>query len=305
MTTSELFTQVGPFYLATSGPLLHVHSQAGLEKGTRICLDATGVESNIHYPTDALLLQDGIGLITRYLMVGKTLTPRPAYTFGDHRRVVKKRVTKIRDAKKKQVRERAYRDLLRLAEQVRRYVLGAMATLKGFEADDWFQVVKARRLAEELERAVLVLGRVQTARRMLRGEKVPASEKVISVLECHADIIEKGDRGPLFGQKVFLTGGVSGMILDCLVVRGNPADASLFPRLIERQEQLFWRVPRQTAADGGFASGENLRWAKARGVRDVMFAKRRGLSILEMIKSLWVYKKLRNFRLSGLRKRYW
>ncbi len=28
VTTPEIFNQVGPFYMATSGPLLHVHSQA-------------------------------------------------------------------------------------------------------------------------------------------------------------------------------------------------------------------------------------------------------------------------------------
>jgi transposase, IS5 family len=49
-------------------------------------------------------------------------------------------------------------------------------------------------------------------------------------------------------------------------------------------------------ADGGFASKENLRLAKERRVKDVMFAKRRGLGVLDMVRSLWVYKKLRNSR---------
>ena len=35
---------------------------------------------------------------------------------------------------------------------------------------------------------------------------------------------------------------------------------------------------------------------KSNGVKDAVFAKRRGLSILDMAKSNWVYKKLRNFR---------
>lgn len=36
--------------------------------------------------------------------------------------------------------------------------------------------------------------------------------------------------------------------------------------------------------------------AKGLGIKDVAFARRKGLSVLEMAKSRWVYKQLRNFR---------
>jgi len=55
-------------------------------------------------------------------------------------------------------------------------------------------------------------------------------------------------------------------------------------------------MPRQVAADGGYASLANLRDAKAAGVEDVAFHKKRGLAIAEMVKSQWVYRRLRNFR---------
>jgi len=69
----------------------------------------------------------------------------------------------------------------------------------------------------------------------------------------------------------------------------------MLPSLLDRQRAIFQRPPRRLA-DSGFASKENLRLAKDQGVKDVMFAKRRGLGVLDMVKSLWVYKKLRNFR---------
>ena len=59
---------------------------------------------------------------------------------------------------------------------------------------------------------------------------------------------------------------------------------------------LYGGAPRQTAADGGFASRDNFAQAKALGVHDVAFHKKAGLRILEMVKSNWVYRKLRNFR---------
>jgi IS5 family transposase len=125
---------------------------------------------------------------------------------------------------------------------------------------------------------------------------VPAEEKVVSFFECHTDIIVKSARETHYGHKVFLTGGQTGLILDCVVERGNPNDTVLFPVLMERQERLYDRPPRQVSADGGFASQDNLRQAKARGVKDVAFAKKKGLSVLEMVKSNWVYKQLKNFR---------
>ena len=108
---------------------------------------------------------------------------------------------------------------------------------------------------------------------------------MVSFFEDHTDIIEKGQREIVYGHKVFLTGGKSGLILDCLVVSGNPADTDLFIPLLERQEHIYGKPPLQTAADGGFASLDNLNRAKQMGVKDVSFSKKRGLSVLEMVKS--------------------
>lgn len=46
----------------------------------------------------------------------------------------------------------------------------------------------------------------------------------------------------------------------------------------------------------GYASSDNLKQAKAVGVQDVCFAKKRGLKVLKMVKSSWLYKRLRDFR---------
>lgn len=100
----------------------------------------------------------------------------------------------------------------------------------------------------------------------------------------------------MFGHKVTIAGGVSGLLTDLVIEQGNPADVTLAERMVTRQQEIFGQVPRQAAFDGGFASKENLRAIKQLGVKDVAFAKKRGLAITEMAKSTWVYKKLRNFR---------
>jgi IS5 family transposase len=86
------------------------------------------------------------------------------------------------------------------------------------------------------------------------------------------------------------------LILDVVVETSNPADAERFLPMLERQIAHCGVPPRQVAADGGYASQDNLAAAKARGITDVAFHKKRGLAVEDMAKSRWVYRKLRNFR---------
>ena len=123
-----------------------------------------------------------------------------------------------------------------------------------------------------------------------------ASEKIVSLFEPHADIIVKGTRDVEYGHKLNLTTGRSGLILDMVIESGNPADSERFLPMLERHIDFYGEAPRQAAADGGYASRANLSQAKARGVGDMAFHKKAGLRIEDMVKSGWVYRKLRNFR---------
>ena len=135
----------------------------------------------------------------------------------------------------------------------------------------------------------------------MHGEKVDASEKVASIFEPHTDIIVKDRRDTHFGHKICLTGGSSNLILGCLVLKGNPADTELAIPMLDRQKQLYDRYPIKACFDGGFASKNNLKEAKAqsRKIKDVCFAKKRGLNETEMCRSQYVYRSLRRFR-SGI-----
>jgi IS5 family transposase len=93
-----------------------------------------------------------------------------------------------------------------------------------------------------------------------------------------------------------LATGASGLVLDCRIEDGNPADATLAVEMVERQHDIFNRVPRQVAFDGGFASKANLAHLKELGVQDVMFSKKRGLQVEDMARSQGVYRGLRRFR---------
>ena len=96
----------------------------------------------------------------------------------------------------------------------------------------------------------------QTERRVLRGESVPATEKLVSIFEPHTDIIRKApdaDNSTTATRSPISTGR-SGMVLDLVIEEnGNPADSTLAVRSAERHAALFGATARACAAfDGGF-----------------------------------------------------
>jgi len=294
---------VGTWELINKALLRHAED-AGIEDGRKIRTDCTVVESNIHEPSDSSLLWDCVRVIMRLVKRAQAELPELDWSFvRDHRRAAKQRALEIkfppRSKKDKAAnRKRAYRKLIRAADACREFGLVAEARLRIAPGRDFIVQVQLNAIADELAGHLASLRQVldQTTRRVIEGESVPAREKIVSIFEKHTDIIIKDHYETLFGHKICLTGGASSMILDVVVEDGNPADSSLVERSIERQRELYGRSPRQASFDGGFASKENLKTAKRLGVKDVAFHKKCGLKISEMVKSAWVFKRLRNFR---------
>lgn len=266
-----------------------------IESGQMVRIDATVVEAAIRAPTDASLLCDGIRVLLRLLRRAEHLAGFTAY--HTHLRRAKRRLLAIQHAAAQAVgiRRAAYRDLLTLARATGDYAACALAHL---DARARPYPVVLERLHTQLVHYSALLEQVsdQTARRVFHGEAVPATEKLVSLFETHVDVLVKDRRDTYYGHKVFLTAGRSGLILDCAIPKGNPADSTWAVPLLQRQCTLYGRPPRQASLDGGFASSDNLTQAKALGVHDVCFAKRRGLAVLDMVKSSWVYRKLKRFR---------
>ncbi len=265
--------------------VLMAAGEEGVERGRKIRIDSTVVAANIHDPSDSSLLWDCVRVLTRLVERGRNLTGMP---ITNHTRRAKRRALGVRNTGSGKKRKALYRDLLKVTHKTVAMAERMAAALTGRESDQ----------AAELMHYVMLAKRVirQTERRILHGEKVPASEKIVSIFEDHADVIVKDRRETHYGHKIFLTTGQSGLFLDCVIETGNPADSSLAVEMIERQSRLYEQAPRQAAFDGGFASKDNLREIKSLGVSDVAFSKKRGLTVSEMVKSTWVYQRLRNFR---------
>ncbi|MBD0327774.1 MAG: ISNCY family transposase, partial [Pyrinomonadaceae bacterium] len=262
--------------------LLNRAEREGVERGRKVRIDSTMVETNIHAPSDSTLLWDAVRVLTRLLGQAAAAADLPAWR--DHTKRAKRRMLAIQRARTQERRKPLYRDLLKVSHKVLGYARSARAALADSPQE------RHRRLAVELNHYGCLLERIidQAQRRVLRGETVSAPEKVVSLFEPHTDVIVKDGRETLYGHKVYLSGGASGLVLDCVIEDGNPADSTLSTRMLQRQTELYGRPPRQAALDGGFTSKQNLREAKELGVQDVCFAKKRGLKGPEMVKSTWV-----------------
>lgn len=275
---------------AVNRALLGYARKKRVENGRKVRIDATVTETDIHHPTDSSLLWDSVRVLTRLLV--RAREDFAVDRFPIRARRAKRRAMDVLNARNRRKRTKAYRDLLKVTRETVGYAEEAASQLER-TAD-----VVAPLLAAEIRRFMGLAERVidQAERRVLQGESVPASEKLVSIFEPHTDIIVKDRRDTLYGHKLTLTSGRSGLILDWVVEDGNPADSTLALRMIERQEEIYGKVPRQAAFDGGYASKANLRDAKAAGVQDVSFSKKRGLEVLAMARSQQVYRRLRNFR---------
>jgi len=268
--------------------------EEGIEKGRQARIDCTVVDSNIHAPKDSVLLWDSVRVITRILKQAAERFDDVRLPMKDHRRVAKRRMLGIENAKTKKQRNRLYKDFLRVVEKTILYAANAIKTIDGTPMMDVAQLAFSEQLKHYCDLAERV--KDQTYRRVVLGEKVPASEKIVSIFEPHTDIIVKDRRDTLYGHKICLTGGASNLILDCLIVDGNPNDSSLTDTMLERQKDIYGRYPLKVALDGGFASKDNLKKAKGKGIKDVCFSKGRGLEAEDMCRSEWVFKRLRRFR---------
>lgn len=135
-------------------------------------------------------------------------------------------------------------------------------------------------------------------RKQIKGESVPGDEKLFSIYELHTDIIVKGSRKVEFGHKINLSTGKSNLILTCDILEGNPADSTLYQPALDKMIADYEIVPRDSTTDGGYASKENMAYARQKGIVNVVFNKIVG-SMQNITSSVGMETRLKKWR-SGI-----
>ncbi len=138
------------------------------------------------------------------------------------------------------------------------------------------QTAAARHLQTQLHALLALVEQAieQTVRRVLNGETVPATDKVVSLCEPHTQIIRRGKTPPHeteFGHKVNYAEVDGGLISAWEVIaQGNPPDDRMLPPLLRHHRKRFGHAPHVLAGDRGVFSPANERLAKKLGVEQIV-----------------------------------
>jgi len=217
-------------------------------------IDSTVVLSNIHAPSDSQLLNDGIRVLSRMMVMSKKRLG-VKLRFTDQRKRSKSLAFQIFNAKNTE-KQALYPQLLRCAwivfNQVERAIdIVELEKRHCDSAQQWIERVKHYQYL--LQQVV-----DQTQRRVYGDEHVPASEKIFSLFEEHTDIIIKGSREVLYGHKINLATQENGFITYLNIETGNPSDSALYFPVLLACDADYGRKPTTVVADGCYASHENL-----------------------------------------------
>jgi len=259
----------------------------GLEDVKSVSQDSTVIKTNIHYPTNNSLVWDCIKTSTRLLMQLKEEIDN--LNFIDYTKSAKRTYFKINVTKKEEDRVSLFYKQLILFTKVLNQTSNAIKKKSGSLA--------AKGIQDELAQLLVLMYQVYdiTYRKEVEGEKVPNDDKLFSIYEQHTDIIVKGQREVLFGHKINLAAGRSNLVLDCEILKGNPADKAIYQPIINRVIESYGIVPRDSATDGGYASLANLNHAKKVGIINIVFNKVVG-SMQNIVSSLNMETRLKKWR---------
>jgi IS5 family transposase len=271
---NRAFNRLTPATLqAINDAVIQAAVDLGLEDGTKLRVDTTVVETDIHHPTDNTLLWDSVRVITRLVRQLDDLLPAGVGPFTNRTRAARRRMQEIQ---RMTTRERhtqqvpTYRALIRVAEQAvhdARAVVkrphrpaGGLLTRLTIEA-------KQREITRHCDLADRVIS--QTRRRVLQGEQVPTEEKIYSIFETHTDLIKRGKalKPVEFGHKVFLAESGCGLITQYRVLTGNPADQVHVTPSLDCHAEGFGHAPHLYSSDRGFFNETNMASCQTAGVK--------------------------------------
>jgi IS5 family transposase len=255
----------------------------GFTDGSRVRLDSSVTESDIHYPTDSSLLNDAARVLSRWLRRAGTVLPQ-AYAqdkawFRDRHRQARRLAREIGRLTAQAARKP--KKTGKSAALVRRYgqLLGVVEALLAQVRQVCTELAQstartAQRLWAALSEYVPLVERVvdQTRRRVVQGLHVPAQDKLVSLFEAHTSIVRRGKAPPRdteFGHKVWVVEVNGGFISEYRVLKGNPPDAQFVIPSLKTHRRHFHRAPRQLSGDRGLFSPTNEQQARALGVRQV------------------------------------
>jgi IS5 family transposase len=268
-------------------------NEALLAKGHENCLiktdkvrtDTTVVAANVAYPTDSGLLAKGVARLSLLVRRVKDGGLAARTGFRDRTASVRRRAHDIAAFLRRRNDEAKEEVKAKTAE---------MATIAAASVAEAAEVVRnarrtlARRgvatassayklLAEVESLAATIETVVAQTHTRLGGEVPDGATRVVSLHDTDARPIRKGRLGKLateFGYKAQVSDNVDGVVVDHLLVKGNPPDAPMLAPAIARIKARFGAAPKAVTADRGYGEAGVEAEVSALGVKKVVIPRK-------------------------------
>ncbi len=261
--------------------IIQLATERKVTRGRKLRTDGTVVESNIRPPSDSRLLADSVRVLARSIVQGQAILhsvgQKVQAEFEDCTQQAKRLAHQIGETlrSKKEaaqiVGRQHYQELLALTEQTITWAVQVEKQLCEQAQRN------AKRLAATILHFVPLAKQViqQATRRVLQGEQVPASEKIVSIFEEHTNIIRRGkETHPVeYGHKIWLNEVEGGLVSHYRILKGNPRDEQQWKPSLKAHIATFQQPPRQASADRGLSSEPNEKLARDLGVKHVIIPK--------------------------------
>jgi len=241
----------------------------------RVRGDSFVVQTNVHYPTDANLIVDGVRTVLRLsAQLGRVLSLRTYQhwrtTFRAvkklHRQIQKVAATKCSKTDKTEKLKPIYDSLIAAALEV---VLQAL----DFKEKGTSAKIRNRKIQKQVQKLVAELTYyigltayvVQLAeRRVIHGETIGHDEKIFSIFEPHTELINRGKLPfPIeFGHRVFIVEDQVGFINDYQIMARGMTDEKVIVAMIMALQTRVQRRIKVASFDKGCWSPDNLKALK-------------------------------------------
>jgi hypothetical protein len=245
-----------------------------------LTIDSTAVKANSSWPTDAKILT---GLLMRAARLGQKmeLWGLENFTQGWVPRWLEemdKGVFQIclvaGKAKSKGKLKKRYRQLLArgrkvadtLAEQLKR-----LEQRRPLDGQAPSRRVLLERVIQQLRTDLSDANRVleYAHARVFHDQKLPSTEKVLSLADGSAAYIQKGNRNPVIGYKPQLVRSENGFVTSLLVPQGNAADCAELAPAIADCIRRTGVVAEWVSTDDGYASAKGRDAVLGLGVKEI------------------------------------
>jgi len=252
-----------------------------------LTIDSTAVKANSAWPTDARMLT---GLLARAARLGRRLHMFGLADFSEGwvprwleemDRLEFQICLAAGKAKSRGKLKKHYRQLLNRGRKVGAALTAQLADRERSlspEAHAPSRRALLQRLLQQIKSDLSDAARVREYAngRVFRDEKLPSTQKVLSLSDGSAAYIQKGCRNPVIGYKPQLVRSANGFITSLTVPQGNTADCSELDPAISASARRTGVVPELVSTDDGYASVKGREAVRALGVLDISISGSKG-----------------------------